>query len=105
MTGNDLGTKKLAVIAIIILSLIPIYFMHIDKFFSADEYITYSMSNNDKGGFVFSEGRISKYVREQVVADTPAETISNILATAIDVLENKKNSALFTSERETEKIR
>ena len=76
--------------------------MHIDVFFSGDELITYSTSNNDQAGFIFSDARVSKYMKEYVFTGNASENISNLMATVQDVLKNKRNSKLFSAARDHE---
>ena len=58
--------KWMMAATIVLLLLLPVFYMAIDVFFTGDEVVTYSMANNAEGGFVFSQGRISDYLSHEV---------------------------------------
>ncbi|WP_026520215.1 hypothetical protein [Butyrivibrio sp. FCS006] len=96
-----MNKKKLLVIVILVLLLVPIYFMEIDHFIFGDEVITYNMANNKEAGFVFSEGRISDYLRTEVFSGKDG-IIKSIASMGKDLIKHKANAQILNYPRDKE---
>ena len=94
--------KKLMILAIVLLLLVPVFYMGIDEFLSGDEVVTYSMANNDEAGFVFSEGRISEYLSNEVFNNDDKEMISKIFDMGLDVIKNRSRAQILNYPRNPE---
>ena len=75
---------------------IPVFAETRNQVISGDEIITYNMANNSDGGFVFSEGRVAGFLKENVIDKSFGRTVSNLIAQGMDVLKNRSRSAFFT---------
>ena len=93
-----LGKSQNWIIKVLIcmILIIPVVLEVNDHTITGDEVVTYSMANNSDGGFVFSEGRVASYLKAHVFSDSLAETFSNIITEAKDVIQNRKNARFFT---------
>ncbi len=102
MRDNNLILKKIFAVIMVVVALLPIYFMSIDDYFSGDELITYSMANNDEAGFVFAEGKISRYFKNEVFHGSMTQVVGNLVDMAVDVLQNGRESRLLSYNRDPE---
>lgn len=87
---------------IILIILLPFCLIAFDSFLFGDELISYSMANNDMGGFVFSEGRVASYLQNELLADNLSATIANFYDFLLDILNNGKQASFFVYPREAE---
>ena len=94
--------KKLMILAIVLLLLVPVCYMGIDEFLSGDEAVTYSMANNVEAGFVFSEGRISEYLSNEVFNNDDQGMISKIFDMGLDVIKNRSKAQILNYPRNPE---
>lgn len=90
------------IIGLLLTLILPFLAMEYDTYITGDEVITYSMANNDKGGFVFSKGRVASYIENEIFDETFSDTIINFKNFVIDILRNKKSALFFQYEREPE---
>lgn len=94
--------KKISYAIIILIVLLPIYFMAIDHYFSGDEVITYSMANCDTAGFVFSDGKITRYMKNEVFGGSFSDVTRNLSALAKDVVTNGRQAEILSYPRDSE---
>ena len=73
-----------------------------DSYVIGDEIISYSIANNDKGGFVFSEGRVAAYVKNEIAGETLSDTMNNIVSFVTDIVKNKTSADFFVYPRNPE---
>lgn len=67
--------------------------------FHMDELLSYELSNAEFNPWIVPtqpEGRLAKFVRNEIDGDTWRETLSNLSAVAKDVLQNRGGSRLLT---------
>lgn len=67
--------------------------------FHMDELLCFELSNAEFNPWIVPtqpEGRLAKYVRNEIRGDTLGETLSNLWGTFQDVLQNRGNSKLLT---------
>lgn len=102
MEKHNYVKNIILILAIVLVSLLPIYYMQIDDYFSGDEVITYSMANNDKAGFVFSDGKISNYFKNEVFTGDISSILNNLMDMAFDVFQNRGSSRLLSYDRDPE---
>lgn len=94
--------NKLLMMVIIALMIVPVFYMVIDEFFSGDEVVTYNMANNAKAGFVFSQGRISDYLSNEVFTDNGKGLISRLYELGLDVVKNRSQAQILNYPRNPE---
>ncbi len=94
--------KWMMATTIVLLLLLPVFYMAIDSFFTGDEVVTYSMANNAEGGFVFSQGRISDYLSSEVFNKDGRSLASKLFDVGSDVLKNKGNAKILNFPRDPE---
>ena len=95
-------SRALSSIVLFLVLLFPAALEMYDESFSGDEVVTYSMANNSDGGFVFSEGRVAAYFKNQIVSDSVYGFLSNLKREASDVLQNRRNARFFQYETDPE---
>ncbi len=88
-------------LAFIIVLLLPILYMEMDEYFSGDEVVTYNMANNAEAGFVFSDGRVSNYLKNEVFTDD-SNVVSKLIEVASDLIKRRGAASILTYPRETE---
>lgn len=96
------GIQLSVIIGLLLTLILPFFMMSYDTYISGDEVITYSMANNDNGGFVFSEGRVASYIKNEIFDDSVSETLMNLKDFAVDILKNKKSAQFFQYARNPE---
>ena len=94
--------KWMMATTIVLLLLLPVFYMAIDLFFTGDEVVTYSMANNAEGGFVFSQGRISAYLSGEVFNKDGRSLASKLFDVGSDVLKNKGGAKILNFPRDPE---
>lgn len=94
--------KRISIAIIILIALIPICFMEIDHYFSGDEVITYSMANCDTAGFVFSDGKITRYMQNEIFNGSFTEVVHNLIDLAKDVFTNGRQAEILLYPRDPE---
>ena len=103
---NKMNKKNLYRILLTLLTclmlVIPVISETRNQVLSGDEIVTYSMANNTDGGFVFSEGRVAGFLKDNVIDKDFGKTVSNLFAQGMDVLKNRSRSAFFTYEPDPE---
>lgn len=87
--------KIVSIIILVITLLLPIFLCYSDNYFNGDEIVSFSMANNDNGGFIFSSGRVASYIENRIIGKSLNDTLSNVLDTAKDIFINRKNSLFF----------
>ncbi len=99
MKSNNLYTDKIfLIILLLILLLLSLFLMNEKRSWNGDEIITYSMANNQDGGFVFSNGKVGKYYDEYIYSESFAKMSKNVINTVCDVITNGRNAAYFRME-------
>lgn len=96
------GIQLSVIIGLLLTLVLPFFMMRYDAYISGDEVITYSMANNDNGGFVFSEGRVASYIKNEIIDDSISGTIINLKNFALDIVKNKKSACFFQYARNPE---
>ena len=92
---------KLLIAEIVILLFLAFVIEYTDNYFSGDEVVTYSMANNDKSGFVFSDGRVSNYLKNEVfVGDS--NIIIKLGEVASDLIKRRGAASILTYPRDPE---
>lgn len=80
--------------SVLIIAVGVFFILHYEIFF-VDEVNTFSMANSQTGGFVYSSGRVGKYLEEKVFADSIMETVESLFGVAKDVIINRGRSDFF----------
>ena len=93
--------KILIIISMALILILPVFYMSIDEKYTGDEVVTISMANNEQAGFVFSEGRISNYLKNAVFT-SDGNLVKNLIGMATDVLKNKGGAAILNYPRDPE---
>lgn len=86
-------------VAILICLLALCGFVAAKEGFHMDELLCFELSNAEFNPWIVPtqpEGRLAKYVRNEIRGDTFGETLSNLWGTFQDVLQNRGNSKLLT---------
>lgn len=87
--------RIISTILLVVVLIIPIFLNISDNYFNGDEIVSFSMANNENGGFIFSEGRVASYLKNKIFSSKISDTINNLFDTAKDILTNKSNSDFF----------
>lgn len=96
------GIQLFVLLGLLLTLSFPFFLIGYDSYISGDEVITYSMANNDKGGFVFSEGRVASYIENEIFDNTLSGTFENLKEFVIDILKHKKSANFFRYNRDPE---
>lgn len=94
--------KFLFVLLTCLMLVFPVILETRNQVLSGDEIVTYSVANNTDGGFVFSEGRVAGFLKDNIIDKDFGKTVSNLFAQGMDVLKNRSRSAFFTYEPDPE---
>lgn len=92
--------KKRHEIAAVLLCLAVLgWFVSQKEGFHMDELLSFELSNAEFNPWIVTtqpEGRLAKFVHNEIDGDTLGETLSNLIAVGRDVLQNRGNSKLLT---------
>lgn len=73
-------------------------------YLNGDEVNTYSTSNSEFDGWMFSEGKTAIYLRNEIWDQNPVVFIANVTSAIKDVMTHGKNAFVFTSEQPEEEM-
>lgn len=85
--------------AVAICLLVLCVFVSMKQGFHMDELLSYELSNAEFNPWIVTtqpEGRLAKFVHNEIDGDTFGETLGNLAAEVRDVLKNRGNSKLLT---------
>lgn len=92
------GTMKRNIpeIAVVLISMIVLgSFVSMKEGFHMDELISFEFANAEYNPWIVSvqpQGRLAKFVYNEILADSPGETLSNLITETIDLFKNGENS-------------
>lgn len=100
MDGKVSGFKLAAETAVILLSLFLLgFFVSAKEGFHMDELLSFELANAEYNPWIVPtqpEGRLAKFVRNEIDGDSLWETLGNLGAEVEDVLKNRGDSKLLT---------
>lgn len=94
------GRKSGAEITVVALCLVLlVFFVSRKEGFHMDELLSFELSNAEYNPWIVTtqpEGRLAKFIHNEIDADTLKETLGNLAAAVEDVVKNRGNSKLLT---------
>ncbi len=94
--GNKSGAELIAVaLCLVLLG----FFVSWKEGFHMDELLSFELSNAEYNPWIVTtqpEGRLAKFIHNEIDADTLRETLGNLAAAVEDVVRNRGNSKLLT---------
>lgn len=100
---KKLGENKFEVLAIAVCVLILWSFAGRKQGFHMDELLSFQLSNAEFNPWIVAtqpEGRLARFVHNEIDGETLGETLGNLAAEIKDVLDNRGNSKLLTYKAE-----
>lgn len=98
---KKLKGKLFEIVAVAVCLLVLCGFVSMKQGFHMDELLSFELSNAEFNPWIVStqpEGRLAKFVHNEIDGETLGETLGNLAAEVKDVLKNRGNSKLLTYE-------
>lgn len=99
---KGIKVKYILIVISLVISILAIYCMNLDHYWSGDEVITYSMANSDYDGWMLSGGRVSDYVKNEILGETFSKTLDNFVDFVKDLMIHGNKAAYFSYPRPAE---
>lgn len=97
--GNFIYRRRGALAVLLLIVLFSCWLIPQKEGYHMDELLSFELSNAEFTPWIVPtqpEGRLEKFVRNEIYGKNPAQTLSNLAAVVRDVIQNKGNSKLLT---------
>ncbi len=97
--GMAIKSNLAEVLAVLLCLAVLGGFVSVKEGFHMDELLSFELANAEFNPWIVPtqpEGRLAKFVRNEIRGESPGETISNLVSVAKDVAQNRGNSRLLT---------
>lgn len=97
--GKRIRERAYEIAVILVCLAVFCYFVSCKQGFHMDELLSFELANAEFNPWIVTtqpEGRLAKFVHQEIEGETFGETLGNLADTVRDVLENRGNSKLLT---------
>lgn len=91
--------RKFHILTLVIIALLGVFYISGKEGYHMDELLSFELANAEFTPWIVTtqpEGRLEKFVQNEIYGDSFGETFGNVIATVKDVLKNKGESKLLS---------
>lgn len=97
--GSRIWQNKWETAVLVLVLLVQCFFVSQKEGYHMDELLSFELSNAQFNPWIVPtqpEGRLAKFVRNEIAGDSLGDTLGNLAETGVDVLKNRGNSKLLS---------